>query len=510
MKPRLLAIGLDAADPDLVLGWAREGQLPTIGGLLKRGTWTRLRSPADISTGPAWPSFFASSNPARQGRFFFRQLRSGTYRIEKKRAIDIDALPFWCDLSAVAAPAVAVLDVPKTVPQPEISGVQLMGWGVHSAGHRTASSPPGLVKELRRRFGSYPLPNCDEFRLEVTQDYRDFSERLIAGAAQKASLSEHVLRHQSWDLAVIVFGEPHCAGHHLWHFHDPDHPRHDASRSLGDPLRDVYRAVDTGIGRLLAVAPDARVALFSPHGMGPNYAGTHLLPAVLQRLGMADGERPTVSAESARAGVRLSPGSLPVGLRRLARRMLPDRLWDELTCRLMSLDTSWSRSRAFCVPGDFAGAIRINLAGREPNGRVQPGAEFDALCAELIAQLACLENADTGRPAVERVLLIDKLYQGPHRDDLPDVVVLWTGDAPVRGLRSARIGCVRGDDPDRRSGEDRADGFLLAAGAEIGSGRSLETGDVTLLDVAPTLLHLAGCSVPARMEGRVLRELFTA
>jgi predicted AlkP superfamily phosphohydrolase/phosphomutase len=49
-----------------------------------------------------------------------------------------------------------------------------------------------------------------------------------------------------------------------------------------------------------------------------------------------------------------------------------------------------------------AGAIRINLAGREPNGLVS-AAEYDDVCAELIAQLREVTNVDTGRPLLADV-----------------------------------------------------------------------------------------------------------
>jgi predicted AlkP superfamily phosphohydrolase/phosphomutase len=59
--------------------------------LVTQGSWGRLASPAEISTGPVWPTFFASISPAEHGRFFYRQLKSGTYRIHKKYAVDIEA-----------------------------------------------------------------------------------------------------------------------------------------------------------------------------------------------------------------------------------------------------------------------------------------------------------------------------------------------------------------------------------------------------------------------------------
>jgi predicted AlkP superfamily phosphohydrolase/phosphomutase len=96
----VVVIGLDAAEPALIRAWVEAGELPVIAGLMAGGRSWRLSSPAWMSTGPIWPCFYAGTSPARHGRFFFRQLESGTYRIVKKRADAINATPFW-DLAAV-------------------------------------------------------------------------------------------------------------------------------------------------------------------------------------------------------------------------------------------------------------------------------------------------------------------------------------------------------------------------------------------------------------------------
>ena len=50
------------------------------------------------------------------------------------------------------------------------------------------------------------------------------------------------------------------------------------------------------------------------------------------------------------------------------------------------------------------------------------------------------------------------------------------------------------------------EGVLIASGAGVRSGAKPE--GATLLDVAPTILHLLGVPVPVEMDGRPLDELF--
>jgi hypothetical protein len=82
-------------------------------------------------------------------------------------------------------------------------------------------------------------------------------------------------------------------------------------------------------------------------------------------------------------------------------------------------------------------------------------------------------NPTTGGPAVSELVKVADHYAGEQLDELPDLLVKWTGDAPIDALTSARVGTVSGRLPDLRTGSHATYGFLLAA-AEDGSpaGRS--------------------------------------
>src|SRR4051812_47675770 len=95
---KLLVIGLDAAEPSLLAAWADEGRLPA----LQRLRATALHAPTDnapgIYTGAVWPSFATARTPGRHGRYFYRQLRNGTYDVVPFDAADLGGEPFWSAL----------------------------------------------------------------------------------------------------------------------------------------------------------------------------------------------------------------------------------------------------------------------------------------------------------------------------------------------------------------------------------------------------------------------------
>jgi predicted AlkP superfamily phosphohydrolase/phosphomutase len=160
--------------------------------------------------------------------------------------------PFWEDLSR-AGRRVAILDVPLSAPSKNLNGIQLVEWGAHDAQYGFLTSPPSLAKEVVARFGNHPWRgNCDAFR--DADDFKLFRDGLVRGIATKAELTKHFLRQGGWDLLAQVFTESHCAGHQCWHLHDPTHPWHkkEMARFVGDPVKDVYVAIDAAMGQILA------------------------------------------------------------------------------------------------------------------------------------------------------------------------------------------------------------------------------------------------------------------
>ena len=68
----------------------------------------------------------------------------------------------------------------------------------------------------------------------------------------------------------------------------------------------------------------------------------------------------------------------------------------------------WRQTRFFALPSDVGGLVRINLQGREPEGIVRQGAEFDGLCDELVDALCSLEDVETGEPIIAAVDRTDR------------------------------------------------------------------------------------------------------
>ncbi len=524
-KP-IIAVGIDVASPEFIEKWIREGHLPTISSLLNRGSWGRIHSVSDISSGSIWPTFFTGVSPAKHGQFFTHmQLTNGTYQIDKKYANQVKRDPFWFPLNR-AGKRIAILDVPQTYPLRGLNGVQMAGWGAEYPAWKMSSWPPKLIDDIISRFGKHPL--ADEYRLsikpETGREYNVLYNKLISGAEKKGAISTHLLKQQPWDFFLTIFPETHWAMHLLWQILDENHPDYnrEITRTLDNAFLEIYSTIDSWISKFMQVIPEATFLVFSLSGMGPNYSGWHLLPQVLQRMGMAT-DVPHDASYGPWSNIfnnleRLMPirrwdsykirkleDSVSLKAIQAAKQIVPKRVWDKWTRRLLYAGNNWKHSRAFCIPNDYNGAVRINLKGREPNGIVEPGKEYDALCNELVRELSELVNTDTGKKAVSEVLRIDELCQGENIWDLPDLIVKWAGDAPIKALYSPRIGTVTGENPERRTGAHRPYGFLVASGKNIIQGKTVE--GASIMDIAPTILYLLGQPIPQDMDGKVLLDM---
>src|SRR5690606_30003131 len=143
--------------------------------------------------------------------------------------------------------------------------------------------------------------------------------------------------------------------------------------------------------------------------------------------------------------------------------------------------------RAAPVENNRVGGIRLNVAGREPCGRVAPGAEADALVDELRTELLALRLPGTDEPIVRAVHTPVEAFGPDHHPDLPDLMVVFRRDlGPLDRCWSPRVGLVEvpiGTPRLPRTGDHTDASRLWAAGPGIPAGTRLEPGDV--LDVAP-------------------------
>ena len=501
---KLLVIGVDAGSPKLFRQWCAAGDLPNLGRLMEAGQTRPVENPYALEAGTVWPVFNSGLMPGRQPQYDGRRVFVPDDYSVRWFGPEETPATVWRQLSDQGLRCL-LIDPPYTLLDPDINGTMIVDWGGHvPANGRTfelRTQPPEVADEVVALVGTDPAGGviCDRRGPETIDDHRRFRDIYLQRIERKGKLASHMLKHKSWDLALVVSSDLHCTGHHLWHVNDRGHPRYSErlEAALGEPLKDCYRAFDRALGVVLqSVEPGTTVMLYGSHGMGPSYSGTGLLDRILLRL---DKGVPGAPGRSARARLRRLWKRVPAEVRGHLR---PLRRHFKGALRQPQLMGGRADRRFFEVYANNAtGGVRLNLKGREGNGTVEPDDAEDVI-RELIAELRKVVNSETGEPLVEDVIATRDWYHGPHAGVLPDLLVRWNRNAPIRSVRSDAIGELSHEYTDNRTGDHTPDGFCVIAGPGVEPGR--EGATVRTADFAPSIAAVFGRELKCH-DGRVFQ-----
>ena len=497
----VLLLGMDATEITLVEAMLEEGELPALAALRSRGVWGGVRTRPEGFLSMVWPTFFTGRPLGDHGWYFNKLWNPERQRLEYASTDWLPLRPFYQDLDPGCR--VALLDIPfMSPPAHAINGVFLNGWQAHDD-FGQHSFPADLWADLRRRFGP-PAMKPEIFGAQTVGTLLRQRLEGIESLEQFGGVCRHVLGRESWDLLVAVFGGAHRATHYLWSLEEVDaagaEPG-DVARLEG-ATRELYRCWDRVLGEIVSAAPpQTRILVFALHGMGPNRGWAEYFGRMVAHVHGRGRDAPPKEG----LVYRLKK-SLPWPLVRQLTRRLPSSVNHALVPLWSRRMLDWSRTRFFALPVDLNGYLRINLRGRDAEGNVEPGAEYDALIDELTDAFASFRDLATGQPIVATIDRVDELVgpDAPRRWMLPDLVVRWT-DARAHGSPGVRTmyGELRwGADhrlPSGRSGNHLARGWYAAAGPGIPAATDPDVRDT--VDLMPTAFHWLGADPPAHFAG---------
>lgn len=518
MTERVLIIGLDSAPLEWIRRWADDGLLPTLGRLMTKGASGVLRSVNPPLSPAAWSSFATGTFPGKHGVFDHIYRMPGAYDIAPTSSNIRGGKPIW-EIISEHGGTVGIINVPETYPPAPVNGFMISGMDTPSD-EADFAYPSDLKTHLETEIGGYKV-----FGPRSKEDL----DRSIAGMHQtipmRARAGRYLWEKYQPDLMTLVFMETDVIQHKCWKYMDPEHPEYEESTNIAKrglyarSIQDVYARIDEALAPWIdSLDENTTVIIMSDHGAGPLkkflFLNNWLTQEGFMRLSGAPWSRlrqiafrmgftPTNAFDIA---ARLRIGMVDAATNKIKRDMTETGGTTLLQRVFLSWgDIDWSRTRAYTLGGNFTG-IYINLKGREPEGCVEPGPEYDALRDEIAARLKRWADPDTGKPIVERVYMREELYSGPFTSRAPDVIFTTVGESYVGSgghefasnrlmARSALF-----------NAHHRIDGMIAFSGPSVRTGR---LGAHNIVDVAPTVLYLLGYPIPENMDGRVITQALT-
>ncbi|MHB1414115.1 MAG: alkaline phosphatase family protein [Chloroflexota bacterium] len=322
----------------------------------------------------------------------------------------------------------------------------LHGWGV----------PTALEEEIKSENG-LPLGRApwDTWLMEWI-DSKTLVETVDLHNTWLADASEQLLKTKPWDLYCM-------------HVHTPDSAYHIFSTDL-DPLTakdddlrkelevaelELYKSVDRLLGRIVAAAPEGTlVVVTSDHG-GKAKMHDFSVQTVLEQAGL----------------LAYKPG-------------------EEGQPRQFD----WSKTKAV---GQRRVHIYINTKGRDPDGIVEPGEEYEKVRDEVIKALHEYVDPKTGmKPIVLALKREDARILGHYTERSGDIIYAIDPHfdkehAPF--LPTAKVGI--GD----------LHTLFIMAGPGVKQGAEIER-TVWLTDIVPTICHLTELPIPQQAEGAIVYQ----
>ncbi|HKP36737.1 MAG TPA: alkaline phosphatase family protein [Pyrinomonadaceae bacterium] len=457
---RVLAIGLDAAEPALVRHLIERDEMPALKSLLAAGRWIRIHSPAYLGSGAVWPTFATGTEPSVHGVYGEWCWEPETMDVNRYDGEGVS--PFWKPLSENGA-TLGVLDPPLMRSTGLSNGFEIIEWGAHDQVYDRMLAGPGRIADLlAKQIEPHPFAvnRHDNASSDHPEELEKLSSSCQRGLSLRGNLAATLLTDTRPDFALIVFPEIHHAAHYLW------------TREMfqGGPggngvkpsLKKLFREVDRQIGALIQTAgSEYTVMIFSLHGMRPSAGVPVFLQPLLCEAGFARMAPWKTQSwpDRARSLMAAAKRQMPASIKNFYYKTVPQNATKYLARPTMLPVFDWEHTRAFSLPSDQHGWVRINLKDRERAGIVRPE-NYEDTCREVEMFLRHL-TAEDGRPLVERTVRTANEVESAMCSKLPDLVVHWADAAFVAESKITQSRVKVELDGQKFSGQHAVEGFCI-------------------------------------------------
>lgn len=453
---KILVLGFDGASPQLIHEWIDD--LPVLQSFKKQGIFGQTIPPTPAQTPVAWATFMTGKNPGKHGIFNFALRKKGTY---DRKIIGPEALKCKTLLQILseAGKTVASINMPMSEAE-EVRGLVIPGFLSRSEG---IPHPDNVKEKIKRKFKIERLQgDLDAETLDRAKtDPELFFEKVNEISDEMAEVALYLFKEEEWDFFMPIFMGLDRIQHFYWKNIDPTHPRYQENK-YSKFLRNFYIKVDRIINVFLESADeDTLVMVVSDHGFCPVHTEV-MTNNYLEEQKFLTRESEKINIEESRA---ISYGY---------------------------------------------GDIWLNVKGREPDGIINPGEDYEKTRNEIIEYLKTI--IIDGKKPFKDIRKREEVWWGPHLDKAPDLTAIFNvGYQAARRPEITNKNKLKryvNDNPMWSGGHDGTHDPIDVPGilGILGPGTTNKEGvKICLWDLAPTIIDLMNMPVPADMDGRPLK-----
>jgi predicted AlkP superfamily phosphohydrolase/phosphomutase len=457
---KICVFGLDCAAPEVVFG---DERLVNLRRLMAAGTYGRLESVIPPITVPAWMCMCTSQDPGSLGVYGFRNRIDHSYdKLGFANSASIKTLAIWDHLGREGKRSI-IVGVPPNYPPRRINGISVGCFLTPDSTKNDYIHPAGFKAKINELVGEYPV-DVKNFR---TDNKAWLKDEIFRMSQKQWQVVHWLLKEQQWDYFHFVDIGLDRMHHGFWNYFDEKHVQFEAGNRYRNAIPEYYLWLDQQIGKALDLVDENTIVLVvSDHGAQRLDGGIAVNEWLIREGLLVLNEYPTV----------ITP-------------------FDRLS-------VNWNKTRVWSEGGYYA-RVFFNVQGREPNGVIPPG-EYESFQEEMKARFEKLLD-DKGQPLNSLVFNPKEIYKNV-RNIAPDLIVHF-GGLLWRSIGSVGHHAIHVQEND--TGPDSCNHaqhgvFILKAPNLPANG---EYEGALLLDIAPTLLDLAGYEIPESMQGRSLVEI---
>lgn len=451
---KIVVLGIDGLNSELVKKWSEE--LPSFSKMQAEGIWGSLKSPIPPNPVVSWISAQTSTNPGQFGfwdQIYRDEMTYGSWK--KVDSTKIKPMPLYKFLSFKRAKKVAIINVPFSWPAPEIPG----GYAIANSNPpdeiERFTWPKSLRNEINDVVGEYLIDTSTHDAELFTMEKEHALDRLYKIDEQRFTLLNHFIKNKQCDYIFCVITA--CDRILRLFYQFPD-------KYNEDDVKNIIKYIDKQVGHLQSNLDDDTALLI--HSVN---------------------------------NLQKSEGCFNLNEWLIEQKYLVLQEYPNNPTNFDKVKVDWGKTKAWAIGCD--GQIYLNMEGREAEGIIS-SSQYESVIKELREKLSKLTYKD-GSPIKIRLLNRDDIHSGPLTQFGPDLFLLISnGRLSISDMVGYGKGCIYNNEANCNKVNYGINGYFIIAGPGVTP--EGEKKNVSVMDIAPTILAIMGEKTPNYMEGKSL------